>query len=162
LLRPISISLSPNVEPDDVKLASSLLLGNDNKSGEVKPHQILEQKFADYLGVKAAYPKILLRYSKKIEELSFSLNIAPTFRKMIINVSKNEAQIKIAASHSVLKSIRNITMFIYILPQIIPDWIRPKLPIIFPPMQKNAPTYKLINKINAISANPNVDNAIIL
>lgn len=55
LFRPISISLSPNVEPDDVKLAFSLLFGNNNKSGEVKSHQILEQKFADYLGVKAAY-----------------------------------------------------------------------------------------------------------
>lgn len=53
-LRPISISLSPNVQPDDVKLASSLLFGG-NKSGEVKPHRILERKFADYLGVKVAY-----------------------------------------------------------------------------------------------------------
>ena len=53
--RPISISLSPNVESDDVKLALSLLLKGCDKSGEVKPHQILEEKFKKYLGVKAAY-----------------------------------------------------------------------------------------------------------
>jgi len=52
--RPISISLSPNVQADDVKLAFSLLFGKP-KSGEVKPHQILEQRFGEYLGVKRAY-----------------------------------------------------------------------------------------------------------
>jgi len=52
--RPISISLSPNVQADDVKLAFSLLFGKP-KSGEVKPHQILEQRFREYLGVKRAY-----------------------------------------------------------------------------------------------------------
>ncbi len=63
-MRPISISLSPNVEPDDVKLASSLLF---KKRVEVSPRQAclgetsttpaleLEGKFRDYLGVKAAY-----------------------------------------------------------------------------------------------------------
>lgn len=65
LFRPISISLSPNVEPDDVKLASSLLF---KKCVQVSPgHSYLgetstnspvlelEGKFADYLDVKAAY-----------------------------------------------------------------------------------------------------------
>ncbi len=56
--RPISISLSPNTQADDVKLAFSLLFKiqkNGFESGEVKPHQILERKFKEYLGVKHAY-----------------------------------------------------------------------------------------------------------
>ncbi len=66
---PISISLSPNVQPDDVKLALSLLFGkyvevsprqaclgdtSTTSTIEVKPHQILERKFAEYLGVRGA------------------------------------------------------------------------------------------------------------
>jgi dTDP-4-amino-4,6-dideoxygalactose transaminase len=53
--RPISISLSPNVQTDDVKLAFSLLFGKKNNFVEVKPQQNLEQEFARYLEVKHIY-----------------------------------------------------------------------------------------------------------
>ena len=64
LFRPISISLSPNVESDDVKLAASLLF---KKHVGVSPRRAclgelpttpvleLEKKFREYLRVKAAY-----------------------------------------------------------------------------------------------------------
>jgi len=62
-LRPISISLSPNVQPDDVKLASPLLFAKQtaerplltDRGLSAGASEVLEREFAAYLGVKAAY-----------------------------------------------------------------------------------------------------------
>ena len=55
-LKPISISLSPNTEKDDVRLAFSLLWQpwkwREAKRSEAKPHSDrLEDEFKKYLGV---------------------------------------------------------------------------------------------------------------
>jgi dTDP-4-amino-4,6-dideoxygalactose transaminase len=52
--RPISISLSPNVQPDDVKLAFSLLFQRVRPS-ENSEGLTLQTEFAKYLGAKHAY-----------------------------------------------------------------------------------------------------------
>lgn len=55
--KPISISLSPNTQADDVKLAFSLLWGSKKYIGETYANSvsILEKEFKSYLGVKHAY-----------------------------------------------------------------------------------------------------------
>lgn len=52
--KPISISLSPNTEKDDVLLALSLIL-QPGKWGKGEKTQELEEKFKQYLGAKSAF-----------------------------------------------------------------------------------------------------------
>jgi len=101
--RPISISLSPNVEKDDVKLALNLIirpwLWTQRRQGSAGQGAIgeLERQFRDYLGVKYAFSfnsgrsafYAILRALQKTDQTAFAKSSGVLIQAFTCNASIN-------------------------------------------------------------------------